>query len=121
MSIFIWKAPECISTSNTIDVYIGSSWSLEIGHNHRLNYERINQHTYDGLIVFSIEEHQTDCVGRYLLEKQKVPYRFIKKDKDGGIYEQMGEWIRYRSMTHFDYDSVCMEQECKRIKYNLGE
>jgi hypothetical protein len=87
-----------------------------VGHRHCISYERIRQTTCEDVIVYSIETHGPDWVGHHLLEKYTVPYQFLKKDAHGGVYEQIGEWIRYRSTKEVSHDIGHLKKEWERIK-----
>lgn len=115
-SIFIWKAgnPNCHS-NESITVYHGSNWMLEEMPHEQISYEWIDCEVYDDITVYTIQSRPTNWTGEHFLEKTTMMY-LKKKEDSNGIYEQIGEWCRYRPKQVMEWTSEIIQKECERIK-----
>lgn len=115
-SIFIWKADKPIDHSNhTITVYHGSNWMLEEMPNDQISYEWIDCEVHDNITVYHIQTRPINWTGQHFLEKTTMLYVKKKEDHEG-VYEQIGEWCRYRPKKVMEWTSDLIQKECDRIK-----
>lgn len=115
-SIFIWKAASPLRQSNdTVTLYHGSNWMMEEMPQEQISYEWIDCAVYEDISVYHIQLRPKDWTGERFLEKRSSMYARYKEDHEG-IYEQVGEWCRYRPKKEIKWTSELLEKECDRIK-----
>jgi hypothetical protein len=120
-SIFIWKArtPLPKNQKDTITIYTGLNWYLDEMPQESISYEVLEsiQYDVDG-IIYHIQPHSTNWVGLLFLEKITLPYSKWMEDHEG-IYDQIGEWCRYRYKKEMDLSSEELQREFDRIRRTM--
>lgn len=117
-SIFIWKSSKPNTSKKTIRIYSGSNWMLEDNDYSSKSYKFIEQIVIpgfnDSVITFNVKNMPQDWIGTELLEVTQVNYDLIKTDNYGTL-EQVGEWMRFTSVSEIEFNKNNLESELNKI------
>jgi hypothetical protein len=115
-SIFVWKAEHLISTTDTIQYFMGSNWYMEEYSNRTRSVQYRNQYTLSNhVIVWDAVCMPESWVGSYLLDTVTIPYCLIKEDAYATL-EQLGIWLRCTVHDPISFEPFELEEVYRNIQ-----